>query len=101
MTKIETKGGNQYNVTIGDETRTIDLDGYTVVSDENEQAMSAAGLDTNNMYGGTLMCPAWSESSEIDPFFAAAVEFAANLVEFAANYSGFDVAEAIKMHKEI
>lgn len=82
--KVNSKGGNQYDVTIGDETRTVDLDGCTVMSDEDYAEVDAAGLATDDMWSPDM----WNLTDENDYFFRAALEH-------AANYSGFNSADYI------
>lgn len=83
--KIEGKGGNQYEVTLLQRTEMVDLDGITVVSDEDYTRLQEAGLDDD-----TIICPAHAEAVG-DEFFCAAVYH-------ALNYSGFDVDEYILNH---
>jgi len=84
-TTVRSLGGNQYEVTIGEETRTIDLDGYTVISDTDWNRIDDAGLDDD-----TFISPHHDDGDE---FWAAAANE-------AANYSGFDVDAFIEENKE-
>lgn len=77
-------GGNQYSVTIGDETRNIDLDGLTVVSDEDYRRLDDAWLDND-----TFIAPMHSDGDM----------FREEAAHTAANYSGFDVDAYIYENK--
>ena len=86
---IESKGGNQYLVTIGEESRMVDLDGFTIMSNEDYSAIEQAGLLQDDME-----CPATAKNNKLwDNFELAALEY-------AANYSGFDAEEYIANHAE-
>jgi hypothetical protein len=85
---VNSLGGNQYGVTIEGKTTTVDLDGFTIMSDEEYKK-----LDEAEMIEDSMMCPEISEYSGEDPFFRAAVEY-------AANYSGFIAEEYITNMQE-
>ena len=87
--KVSSRGGNQYEVTIGDEIRVIDLDGYTIITDDDRALMEAAGLDVDNMDHGTMVSPDMG-IDDGDEFFAAAVDH-------CANYSGFNARARIDL----
>ena len=82
---IESKGGNQYKVTFKAESKIIDLDGYTMMSDDDYNMIQEAGLIQDEM-----MSPQFHEG---DLFWLAAAKN-------AANYSGFDVEEYIAENQE-
>jgi hypothetical protein len=82
--EVESLGANQYRV--GGEV--VDLEGFTVMSDEDYARLEELGLDTDDM-----ICPnMWDIGGEDYRFKAA--------LEFAANYSGFDVEQYIANHTE-
>lgn len=84
INKVEARGGNKYKVTIGDKVRTIDLDGFTVVSDDDFELIEQAGLDEDHFIS--------PKHHNGDLFWKAAAEH-------AINYSGFDASEYIKENK--
>lgn len=80
MTNVTPMGGNQYMVTIDDQTRTVDLDGVTIVSDSDFSKIERAGLSTE----GFLTPSDYNVTGEADLFWLEAAKT-------ALNYSGFDV----------
>lgn len=81
---VEGLGGNQYMVTIGNESKRIDLDGYLVLSDEDFYH-----LDDLNILRDDMTSPSQSDG---DLFWEAA---AIN----EARYSGFNVDQYIEENK--
>lgn len=86
--QVVSKGGNQYLVTIGEDTKNVDLDGMTVMSDEDYNKVEEAGLIQED----TMISPQHWNLAEEDYFFKAALEY-------AANYSGFQADEYIAENK--
>jgi len=80
QTSIKPMGGNQYQVTIGNESRIVDLDGFTVVTDEVSDAMDVAGMDTD-----LIMSPQYANPEGDDPFFEAAVKYVANFSPYSVD----------------
>lgn len=77
-------GGNQYRVDVDGVERDVDLDGFSIITDEDMDALEAAGIDEDH-----FMCPRDAGLADQDDLhFIAAVEY-------AANYSGFDVDQYI------
>jgi len=74
-------GGNNYRVTCGNRSETVDLDGFDVVTNEDFLRIEEAGLDND-----VIIAPMHSGG---DDFWVAAAEY-------ACNYSGFDVDEYIR-----
>lgn len=74
---IEDMGGNQYRVTIDGYTRWVDLDGVTIVTNEDYDQLEATGLDDD-----TFLAP---KHSDDDVFWTAAAEHVANRSEFDVN----------------
>jgi len=83
MEKVINLGGNQYEVTIGDETRIIDMDGITAVSNEDYDRLEEEGL-ADNFYA---------------PIHSTGDEFWGLALQEMLNYSEFDVEEYIKENK--
>lgn len=78
------QGGNQYLVKLGEDSQIVDLDGYTIMSDEDYEKLEALDLIHDTMW-----CPSmWDVTGDNDYFFRAALDH-------AANYSGFDVEQYI------
>ena len=78
--KVIRLGGNQYAVTIDDNTKNVDLDGNTIVSDDDYTTLENAGMDMDK-----FLSP---QHSEGDAFWYLAAKC-------AANYTGFDVESHI------
>jgi len=78
--QVTSKGGNQYEVN----GELVDMDGYTVVSDEDYAKIEKAGLD-----GGEFIAPMHSDGDRNWKLVA----------EYCVNYSGLDVDEWIKENK--
>lgn len=86
---VEKKGGNQYLVTIGKKSEIVDLDGYTVMGDDDYNEVEKAGLIQDDMW-----CPSmWNITGDNDKFFKVALAF-------AANYSGFIAKKYIEENKD-
>lgn len=82
-------GGNQYTVQCSDgEIRRIDLDGITIISEEDRKKLDDADSDD---FG--LITIAEGMSADADPFWEAAANE-------ALNYSGFDVDFHIALNLE-
>jgi hypothetical protein len=82
--EVTPKGGNQYLVTIGNRAELVDLDGYTIIRDEDFDKLEKAGLLEDTMW-----CPKLAQELEkSDKFFCAAIDH-------CANYSGFNVDDYI------
>jgi len=82
-------GGNQYRVEIGKKTEVVDLDGYTIMSNDDYEEIEKAGLVQDTMW-----CPSiWNVTGDNDKFFKAALEH-------AANYSGFIASKYIEENQE-
>jgi hypothetical protein len=82
--KVQRLGGNQYRVTSGDEMRTIDLDGFTVMSDDDYNKLYSLNLVAEDMTS--------PQHSEGDEMWEAAVTI-------VANYSGFNADMYIAEHR--
>jgi hypothetical protein len=84
---VHPRGGNQYEVISEDtgETTVIDLDGMTVMSDEDYDRLEDLGLLRDDMFS--------YQHSEGDRAWAAAVEY-------AVNYSGWDIDAYIAEQEE-
>ncbi len=82
---IQKLGGNQYKVTIEEQTQKIDLDGYTIMSNEDFAKIKEAGFLGDDMWCPSLAQELFSE----DQFFCEAIKF-------VANYSGFDAERYIQ-----
>jgi len=76
---IQSRGSNQYSVTIGNSTKIIDLDGMDVVSTDDYIRMEDAGMDMDDYIHPNI---------DNDPHWHAATKY-------AVEYSGIDVDERI------
>lgn len=89
-------GGNQYKVVINlPVTEAVDLDGYTVIKNDDYEKLDEAGLLEGDIADRmNFISPASAEGVDPDDkhFIAA--------VEYAANYSGFDVDQYISENKK-
>ena len=85
--QVTSMGGNKYHVTIGKAEEVIDLDGFTVMSNEDYAEVERAGLTTDDM-----ICPSQWDLKEDGYFFKEALDT-------AANYSGFSAEEYIEEMK--
>ena len=65
--KIKERGGNQYEVTIGDETKLVDLDGVDCFTNEDYARIVEEGVDADFIFA-----PMHNAGDE---FWAAAVEY--------------------------
>jgi hypothetical protein len=95
--KVESKGGNQYAVTITSPTgteimRSVDMDGIDIIGDEDYKKLVNAGLDADYM----LTVDQYSEDLGNEEYQNIANQATA---EFVLNYSGFDVDDFIKNNK--
>lgn len=82
---IDKLGGHQYKVTIGEETEIVDLDGYTIMSDEDYKMIEDAGLLDINMV-----------SPSTYNFSGTATKCELEAIAYAANYTGFDAKRYIE-----
>ena len=82
---ITSLGGNQYKVTIKNKTKVIDMDGITIISDENMDKLENAGLSTDGFFTPDM----WADNSEHP-------EHDLVIAQHILNYSGFDVDEWLK-----
>jgi hypothetical protein len=79
--KVISKGGSKYEVTIGDDTQLINLEGTTVMSDEDFEKIEQAGLLLDEME-----CPKAARFSELyTPHTLAALDYVANHSDFNAD----------------
>lgn len=91
MHDVEGLGGNKYKVTIGQRSQIIDLDGFTILSDEEMEKLESSGLGWVDEM--EIWCPRDAELVEPDPFFAAAISH-------VANYTGLTAADLIANRQE-
>ena len=81
--KVIRLGGNQYAVTIDDNTENVDLDGNTIVSDDDYTTLENAGMNMD-----VFLSP---QHSEGDAYWYLAAKD-------KVNYSGFDADSYISNH---
>jgi len=69
---VKATGGNNYTATSEDgEVIELSLDGNTIISDELYTYAESQGLDLDNLYCGTVFCPAvWGEYDQSDNYDA-------------------------------
>jgi len=81
-TTVTSIGGNEYEVTIGDVTQVVDLDGFTPISDDDYTAIDTVVDDMDDSF----IAPMHSDG---DKFFLAALEY-------VISYTQFDVDEYLE-----
>lgn len=87
-TTVTSRGGNKYKVSIDGRAETVDLDGFTIMADDEYDKILAAEKEHGEVFlQDEMECPTSARESGVWNEHELAA------LDHVANYSGFDAEE--------